>query len=60
MGGGSDMKCQGCNSEGAKKRRQNTSYVDDKENFSILCHDCQIEADEYWKDQWDEYYRGCM
>jgi len=51
-----DVLCQACNKPGAKKRRQNTAYVDDEANFSILCDDCQQQADEYWKDMWDEYY----
>lgn len=41
-----------------KKRRQMTSYVDDRSNWSRLCDDCQKDSDEYWTEMWDEYYRG--
>jgi hypothetical protein len=58
-----NVLCQACNKPGAKKRRQNTAnadlkfnldintyYVDDEANFSVLCDDCQQQADEYWRD----------
>jgi hypothetical protein len=56
------MKCQNkyCDSTDAEKRRQNTAYVDDDRNFAVLCDECQKEANEYWRDQWNDYYQGCM
>jgi len=50
------VKCQGCDKEGAERRRQLTAYVDDESNYSTLCDECQDETDEYWKDMWNEYY----
>jgi hypothetical protein len=37
-----------------------TAYVDDKINWAVLCDECQDEANEYWQEQWDEYYRNCL
>ena len=54
------MKCQNCGDEGAERRRQHTAYMEDETNFSILCPECQEEADRYWDDQWDDYYQSCM
>ena len=54
------MKCKACKKDGAEKRRQNTAYYNDEENFAILCPDCQKDADEYWQERWDEYYSGCL
>ena len=54
------MKCQNCHKWGARKRRQNTAYVDDEKNYAVLCDNCQQEANEYWNDQWNEYYSECM
>lgn len=51
------MKCQVCGKEGAERRRQNTAYPKDESNFATLCPECQEDADEYWRDQWNEYYR---
>ena len=42
------MICNGCKIDKAdtKKRRQNTNYVKDEQNWNILCEECQKEADE--------------
>ena len=50
------MECQCCGNDGAKKRRQNTAYVNDESNFATLCNECQKESHKYWQDQWNEYY----
>ena len=54
------MKCSHCKKNGAKKRRQNTNYPNDESNFAILCDDCQKDADEYWREMWDEYYKEVL
>ena len=54
------MQCINCFAEGATKKRQMTQYHDDEDNYAILCDACQSEANEYWQELWDEYYRGCM
>ncbi len=48
--------CQRCDAVGAKPRRQNTSYVDDRKNWTVYCAECQAEADEFWAEQWREHY----
>jgi len=55
-------ECQACgkNDPSVKRRRQITAYADDKLNFSVLCSQCQKEANDYWKDRWDEYYSAIM
>lgn len=56
------MKCEGfsapCENLNAEKRRQNTKYIDDEDNFKVLCPDCQQESNEHWEDSWNDYYRG--
>ena len=47
-----------CRAKTAKWHRQNTAYEDDKLNWSCLCNNCQVEADDYWEEMWDEVPRG--
>ena len=60
--GASSLECAGCGKKGpdVQKRRQNTAYHDDASNWSVLCPDCQAEANEYWAERWAEYYSGCL
>ena len=51
-------RCDRCQDFGAEKYRQNTSYVDDEQNFITLCPFCKEENDEYWNDMWEEYRQG--
>lgn len=53
-------RCERCHINRGHRRRQHTSYVDDKLNWARLCNECQADADEYWKERWDEYYAGLM
>ncbi len=39
-----------------RKRRQHTAYVDDDRNWVIICDECNVENEKYWKEQWAEYY----
>jgi hypothetical protein len=52
------MKCLNCGKEGAFERRQNTEYPNDKNNYDILCDECQKERDKYWQEMWDVYNSG--
>ena len=60
----SGMRCGGwegpCDSVNAKRRRQNTQYVDDAQNWVTLCDKCMELNNEYWKDMWADYYSNCM
>lgn len=49
-------RCQRCGELRAKRRRQNTAYYDDAQNFAILCEPCQQEADEGWDELWREVH----
>lgn len=51
-------RCLGCRRIGwsVVRRRQRTSYVDDRLNFATLCPACQAAADEEWAERWAEYY----
>lgn len=54
--------CEGwsgpCDSMDAVVHRMSTAYVNDEENFRILCPRCQKECDEHWEEMWHEYYSG--
>lgn len=50
------IRCEVCGAPGAERRHQMTAYVNKESNYKTLCGDCQDEADEYWKDMWNEYY----
>ena len=58
------VRCHGwegpCESMDAKRRRQNTRYEDDAQNWVTLCDDCMEANDAYWDDMWADYYSGCM
>ena len=53
-------KCDGF--EGPCKRmdaiyyRQNTNYVEESDNWTWLCSDCQSAYNEYWNEVWDDFY----
>lgn len=53
-------KCQGCGKEDETvvRRRQSTAYAKDEMNWATLCPECHEINDEYWKDMWNDYYRG--
>lgn len=56
----SDVICEQCGAQDAKRRRQNTQYCDDDRNYATLCPDCQLENDRYWADMWADYYANCL
>ena len=41
-----------------KRRRTNTTYVEEELNYITCCLDCHKEAEEYWKERWDDYYNS--
>lgn len=44
----------------AKRRRQNTQYVNDESNFVIMCDECFAENEEHWRGMWADYYRDVL
>lgn len=42
----------------AKRRRQDTAYVDDEMNWVVMCDECAKHNEEHWKSMWAEYYAG--
>ena len=45
---------------GVKRRRRNTQYEKDDDNFVTTCLRCFHEEEAYWAERWAEYYSGCM
>lgn len=43
-----------------KKRRQNTSYVNEESNWVFLCDRCMKINHEHWQEMWNDYYRSVM
>ena len=41
---------------GIKKRKLNTAYVDDEQNWMISCLPAFLETVGYYKEKWEEYY----
>ncbi len=51
--------CCNCRNPG-EYQRQNSSYNNDGLNWLVICERCRPMNDEFWKEQWDDYYRGRM
>lgn len=49
--------CQGCDGPGAIWYRTNSAYVDERQNWSWLCPQCQDRSDADYAEMWDEYWR---
>jgi hypothetical protein len=62
--GAAPVQCHGwegpCESMNAKRRCQNTRYVDEEQNRVTLCDDCMKLNHAYWDDMWADYYSNCM
>ena len=56
----SPNSCQYCGEKEASWVRLRTYYVDDADNHAFLCQRCKEEADEYWREQHEEYYRNAL
>lgn len=56
-----DKTCQygNCDKQGTW-RRQNTQYVNDKDNWKCFCKIHQKINDKYWEEMWKEYYNNVM
>lgn len=54
--------CQRCGKLGTsvRLRRQSTSYVDDEQNFNIMCEPCFEQTEEDWELMWEQYYGGAL
>lgn len=42
------------------RRRQNTRYCNDNENWFISCRPCFQENEEYWAERWADYYSDLL
>jgi hypothetical protein len=58
------MKCEGfsapCGKYKSTRFRMRTFYVNEEDNYRILCPKCQEEAREYWNEMWQEYYSNVL
>ena len=52
-------KC-GCFFVYPRRRRLNTAYVNDEQNYIISCLSCYRETIEYYKERWHDYYSSLM
>jgi len=53
--------CPFCDGKGtATRRRMNTAYVNEKENWITCCDDAYEDTLEYYQDLRNEYYANCM
>ncbi len=41
-----------------KKRRLNTMYADDEQNYMTSCVHAYKEVYEYYEERWNDYYSG--
>jgi hypothetical protein len=50
------MKCPACGreSETVAKRRRNTMFVDEEQNYIESCLECFETDDHYWQERWDD------
>jgi len=51
-----EQLCERCESTDAERRRQNTFYPDEEDNYVTLCPQCHKDNESYWEDMWIEYY----
>lgn len=50
------FQCDRCPRKDAEITEQRTRYVDECDNYVVLCEMCQKENDAYWDGMWKEYY----
>lgn len=43
-----------------RKRRLNTAYTHDEDNWVECCSDCYQMMYEYYEERWEEYYSMCL
>ena len=57
-------RCHGwegpCERGDAQVMRQNTQYVDDRQNWVCLCPECAKVNARHWADMWSDYYSDCL
>ena len=60
--GETGIQCWGvdgpCSSMNATRQRQNTAYVNDEQNWVVMCPECAAANEAYWDDMWRDYYAG--
>jgi len=58
------VRCHGwdspCESMNATRRRQDTAFVDDAQNWVTLCDHCMAANKAHWDEMWQEVYYGMM
>lgn len=54
--------CPMCGEEcdSVKRRRQNTRYANDEQNYVTTCKTCFEEIQEHWADMWSDYYSNIL
>lgn len=56
----SNLICEFCSADKAsckgviERRRQNTKYVNEEDNYKTLCEKHYEENEEHWADMWDD------
>lgn len=43
-----------------KRRRQNTSYMDEESNYIVCCKSCFENIESYWDERWQELHKEQM
>ena len=58
------MKCKGfsapCGKYKAVRFRTRTFYINEEDNYTVLCPKCQEESREYYNELWREYYHDAL
>lgn len=56
--GSKDKVCVSCKKkkDSVEERRQNTRYANDSLNYVVMCDECFIDNEEYWKGMWEQTY----
>jgi hypothetical protein len=50
------LACDCCGRLGAVRRRMNTAFPDDANNFCIQCDACFELTEQFWDDMWEEHW----
>lgn len=41
-----------------ERRRRNTAYQDDDQNFHTCCAECHDDANQFWSEMWQDHYNN--
>lgn len=57
---GVQKKCPCCSRSGlVARRRLNTQYAEEEQNWMTACLECHDETIAHYNDMWSDYYRDC-